>query len=202
MRHALITTHLLRQARDAAIAQAEADERLEHQAGMLPRAQPVEPGRLARVVPWPAASVPWRHGPPDRRQVNSNEPQVRRYQRIDRQTPRFEAIHRPVPGRLRHHPGGRAGGQPGRGHRRPGHDPSLHHPPGAPTGTEPALGWPTAAGPTHCLTRYHPPGCPSTPTKRGTPLPVRRGQSSHLWCPSLEATAQQAGPPTPHRRVR
>jgi hypothetical protein len=26
-------------------------------------------------------------------QVNSNQPQVRRYQRIDRQTPRFEAIH-------------------------------------------------------------------------------------------------------------
>jgi hypothetical protein len=50
MRHALITTHLLRQARDAAIAQAEADERLEHHAGMLPRAQPAEPGRFVRVV--------------------------------------------------------------------------------------------------------------------------------------------------------
>jgi hypothetical protein len=50
MRHALITTHLLRQARDAAIARAEADERLDHHAGMLPRAQPAEPGRFARVV--------------------------------------------------------------------------------------------------------------------------------------------------------
>jgi hypothetical protein len=50
MRHALITTHLLKQARDAAIAQAEADERLEHQARATPRTQPAEPGRLARVV--------------------------------------------------------------------------------------------------------------------------------------------------------
>ena len=50
MRHALITTHLLHQARDAAIAQAEADERLEHQARAVPRTQPAEPGRLARVV--------------------------------------------------------------------------------------------------------------------------------------------------------
>ena len=50
MRHALITTHLLNQARDAAIAQAEADERLEHQARAMPRAQPAEPGRFARVV--------------------------------------------------------------------------------------------------------------------------------------------------------
>jgi hypothetical protein len=46
MRHALITTHLLNQARDAAIAQAAADERLEHQT----RSQPSERGRLARVV--------------------------------------------------------------------------------------------------------------------------------------------------------
>jgi hypothetical protein len=51
MRHALITTHLLKQARVAAIAQAEADERLEqHQAGAMPRTQPAEPGRFARVV--------------------------------------------------------------------------------------------------------------------------------------------------------
>ena len=50
MRHALITTHLLKQARDAAIAQAEADERLEHHAKAEPRTQPVEPGRLARVA--------------------------------------------------------------------------------------------------------------------------------------------------------
>ena len=50
MRHAFITTHLLNQARDAAIAQAEADERPEHQARAVPRTQPAEPGRLARVV--------------------------------------------------------------------------------------------------------------------------------------------------------
>jgi hypothetical protein len=50
MRHALITTHLLNQAHDAAIAQADADERLEHQAGVLPRTQPATPGRLVRVV--------------------------------------------------------------------------------------------------------------------------------------------------------
>ena len=50
MRHALITTHLLNQARDAAIAQAEADERLEHQAQAMPRSQTAEPGRFPRVV--------------------------------------------------------------------------------------------------------------------------------------------------------
>ena len=50
MRHALITTQLLNQARHAAIAQAEADERLEHQARELPRTQPAQPGRYARVV--------------------------------------------------------------------------------------------------------------------------------------------------------
>ena len=51
MRHALITAHLLlNQAPDAAVAQAEADERLEHQTQALPptpahRARPVRPGR-------------------------------------------------------------------------------------------------------------------------------------------------------------
>jgi hypothetical protein len=50
MRHALITTQLLNWARDAAIAQAEADERPEHQAQALPRTQPAEPGRFTRVV--------------------------------------------------------------------------------------------------------------------------------------------------------
>ena len=50
MRHALITTHLLKQAREAAIAQAEADQRLDHQARATPRAQPAEPGRFVRVV--------------------------------------------------------------------------------------------------------------------------------------------------------
>jgi hypothetical protein len=50
MRHALITTQLLNRARDAAIAQAEADERPEHQARAMPRTQPAEPGRFAQVV--------------------------------------------------------------------------------------------------------------------------------------------------------
>ena len=50
MRHALITTQLLNQARDAVIAQADADERLEHQARVTPGAQPAEPGRFARVI--------------------------------------------------------------------------------------------------------------------------------------------------------
>ena len=50
MRHALITTHLLKQARDAAVAQAEADERPEHQAQATPRAQPAKARRLARLA--------------------------------------------------------------------------------------------------------------------------------------------------------
>ena len=50
MRHALITIHLRHQARDATIAQAEADQRLQHQALATPRTQPAEPGRSARVV--------------------------------------------------------------------------------------------------------------------------------------------------------
>jgi len=55
MRHALITIRLLDQARDGAIAQADADadERLEHQAQAKLRAKPAEPARvviLARRV--------------------------------------------------------------------------------------------------------------------------------------------------------
>jgi hypothetical protein len=50
MRHALMTFQLLNHAQDPAIAQAKADERLDHQARALPRAQPAELGRLARVV--------------------------------------------------------------------------------------------------------------------------------------------------------
>jgi hypothetical protein len=50
MRHALITTQLLNQAHDAAIAQAEADERLEHQTRALPRTRPAGPGRYARLA--------------------------------------------------------------------------------------------------------------------------------------------------------
>jgi hypothetical protein len=50
MRHALISTHLLNQARDAAIAQAEADQRLEHQARAMPSTQPAGVSRLAGVV--------------------------------------------------------------------------------------------------------------------------------------------------------
>ena len=49
MRHALITTHLLHQACDGAIAQPEADERPEHQTRAKPGTQPAERGRLARV---------------------------------------------------------------------------------------------------------------------------------------------------------
>ena len=50
MRHALITYQLLNQAHDAAIAQAKADERLEHQAQATPQTRPIEPGRFVRVV--------------------------------------------------------------------------------------------------------------------------------------------------------
>ena len=45
MRHALITIRLLDQAGAGTIAQAEADERLQHQARATPRANPAEPGR-------------------------------------------------------------------------------------------------------------------------------------------------------------
>ena len=47
MRHSLITIHLLHQARDAAVAQAEADERLEHQPQATPATQPAQPRRFA-----------------------------------------------------------------------------------------------------------------------------------------------------------
>jgi hypothetical protein len=50
MRNALITYQLLNQARDAVIAQADADQRLEHQAAAMPRTQPAQTGRLARVL--------------------------------------------------------------------------------------------------------------------------------------------------------
>ena len=50
MRHALITTHLLKQARDDAVAQAGADERLQHQAQATPRTRSAEPGRFARLA--------------------------------------------------------------------------------------------------------------------------------------------------------
>jgi hypothetical protein len=49
MRHALITTHLLNQAHDGAIAQAEADERLEHHAEAKLRAKPAGPGRVVTL---------------------------------------------------------------------------------------------------------------------------------------------------------
>ena len=58
MRHALITIRLMDQARDGAIAQADADERLEHQA------QAKLPAKPGRVVTWPAASAPWWHAQP------------------------------------------------------------------------------------------------------------------------------------------
>jgi hypothetical protein len=50
MRHALITIRLLDQARDGAIAQAQADERLEHQAQARLRAKPAEPGRVVTLA--------------------------------------------------------------------------------------------------------------------------------------------------------
>ena len=50
MRHSLITFQLLNQARDAVIAQADADERLEHQAATMPRTQPAQRGRFDRVL--------------------------------------------------------------------------------------------------------------------------------------------------------
>jgi hypothetical protein len=49
MRHALITIHLLNQARDGAIAQAEADEQLEHHAQAKLRAKPAGPGRVVTL---------------------------------------------------------------------------------------------------------------------------------------------------------
>jgi hypothetical protein len=50
MRHALITIHLLNQARDGAIVQAEADERLEHHTQAKLRAKPAEPGRVVTLA--------------------------------------------------------------------------------------------------------------------------------------------------------
>jgi hypothetical protein len=50
MRHALITVCLLDQARHAAIAQAEADQRLEHQPQTKGRIRPAAPERSGRVV--------------------------------------------------------------------------------------------------------------------------------------------------------
>jgi hypothetical protein len=38
------------QARDTASAQADADERLKHQAAAMPRTQPAQPGPFARVL--------------------------------------------------------------------------------------------------------------------------------------------------------
>ena len=50
MRHALITIRLLNQAGNNAIAQAEADERLEHQAQPKLPAKPAGPGRVVTLV--------------------------------------------------------------------------------------------------------------------------------------------------------
>lgn len=50
MRQALVTIQLMKQARNAAIAQAEVDERLEQQATVMRRTEPAELGRLAQVV--------------------------------------------------------------------------------------------------------------------------------------------------------
>jgi hypothetical protein len=50
VRQALVTIQLMKQARNAAIAQAEVDERLEQQATVMRRTEPAEFGRLAQVV--------------------------------------------------------------------------------------------------------------------------------------------------------
>ncbi len=50
MRNALVTVQLMKQARMAAIAQAEADERLEQRAMMMRRTEPAEPRRFAQVA--------------------------------------------------------------------------------------------------------------------------------------------------------
>jgi hypothetical protein len=50
MRPALITIHLLRQAREAAIAQAEADQWLQHQAQATATTHRAESGRFTRPV--------------------------------------------------------------------------------------------------------------------------------------------------------
>jgi hypothetical protein len=50
VRNALVAIQLMKQGRNAAIAQAEADKRLEQQARLLHRTEPAEPGRFARVV--------------------------------------------------------------------------------------------------------------------------------------------------------
>jgi hypothetical protein len=50
MRHALITVQLLHHAREAALAQAEADQRLEHQAQATATTPRAESGRFTRVV--------------------------------------------------------------------------------------------------------------------------------------------------------
>ena len=50
MRHALISTKLLHQAREAAIARAEAHERLEQQAQAKARTQPAVHGRSIQAV--------------------------------------------------------------------------------------------------------------------------------------------------------
>ena len=50
MRNALVTVQLMKQARKAAIAQAEADERLEQRAMMMRRTEPAKPRRFAPVA--------------------------------------------------------------------------------------------------------------------------------------------------------
>jgi hypothetical protein len=49
MRHAVITIHLLNQARGRAIAQAEADEQLEHHGQAKLGAEPAGPGRVVTL---------------------------------------------------------------------------------------------------------------------------------------------------------
>jgi hypothetical protein len=66
MRHSLITIHLLHQARDNAVAQAEPTSGWSTRPGR--RLAPSPPRRAGSLgsSPWPVAPAPWRHGPPDR----------------------------------------------------------------------------------------------------------------------------------------
>ena len=50
MRDVLVTTHLLKQPREGAVARAEAEERLERQAQARLRAKSAEPGRVVTLV--------------------------------------------------------------------------------------------------------------------------------------------------------
>jgi hypothetical protein len=66
VRHAVVTIQLMKQARNAAVAQAEADERRERQRRVVPRAEPAAPGRLGHVVTLVRRAASRAHGPAER----------------------------------------------------------------------------------------------------------------------------------------